>query len=68
MAQLFVVVLDGEACHAGFIHSRPEPLYFWFYFVFINAIWIVVPSLCILHAWGKIHAAVSISASTTKQE
>lgn len=36
---------------AGFEHlvngvsfSRPEALYFWFYFVFMNAIWIVVPA------------------------
>lgn len=25
-------------------YSRPEPLYFWFYFVFLNSIWLVVPS------------------------
>jgi cholestenol delta-isomerase len=33
---------------AGLKHSRPEPLYFWFYFVFMNAIWIVVPGVIIL--------------------
>ncbi len=46
---------------AGFIHSRPEPLYFWFYFVVINAIWIVVPFLCLSHAWAKISEAVGKS-------
>jgi hypothetical protein len=24
--------------------SRPEPLYFWGYFVFLNMMWIVIPS------------------------
>ncbi|KAJ3193959.1 hypothetical protein HK101_003758 [Irineochytrium annulatum] len=27
----------------GFLHTRPEPMYFWFYFVFMNAFWIVIP-------------------------
>lgn len=26
-------------------YSRPEAYYFWGYFVFINAIWIVIPGL-----------------------
>lgn len=52
---------------AGFIHSRPEPLYFWFYFVLINAIWIVVPFLCLLHAWNKISAAVGSSKPKAKR-
>lgn len=25
-------------------YSRPEPYYFWFYFLFLNAIWIFVPA------------------------
>lgn len=28
----------------GVTYSRPEPFYFWFYFIFMNAIWIVVPA------------------------
>ena len=43
---------------AGFVHSRPEALYFWLYFVIINAFWIVIPSAVIVHAWAKISAAV----------
>lgn len=46
----------------GFVHSRPEPLYFWVYFVFMNAIWIVVPFLCIIHAWRKVSAAVGAAS------
>jgi EXPERA (EXPanded EBP superfamily) len=40
-------------------HTRPEPLYFWFYFVIINGIWIVVPTACIVHAAVRINAAVA---------
>jgi len=25
------------------LYSRPEPYYLWFYFVFLNGIWLVVP-------------------------
>jgi cholestenol delta-isomerase len=39
-------------------HSRPEPLYFWFYFVVINGVWIVVPGMCLLHAVRRLNAAV----------
>lgn len=38
-------ILDMEK---GVLHSRPEALYFWGYFVVMNAFWIVVPAF-ILH-------------------
>jgi cholestenol delta-isomerase len=28
---------------AGKSYSRPEPFYFWFYFVLMNAFWIIIP-------------------------
>ena len=28
-------------------YSRPEAFYFWFYFVFMNAFWIVIPAILI---------------------
>lgn len=34
-------ILDMEK---GVLHSRPEALYFWGYFVVMNAFWIVVPA------------------------
>lgn len=59
VGQLYGDVLYFGTCYLeGFVHSRPEPLYFWFYFVIINSIWIVVPFLCIVHAWNRIAAAV----------
>jgi hypothetical protein len=40
-------------------HSRPEALYFWFYFVIINAIWLVVPGMCMVWAARRVNAAVA---------
>jgi len=46
--------------HAGLArHSRPEWLYFWFYFVVVNGVWIVVPLACIVYACRSINQAVS---------
>lgn len=42
---------------AGDVHSRPEPLYYWFYFMFMNALWIVIPGLVAAYAFRKITAA-----------
>ena len=44
---------------AGVPLSRPEPLYFWVYFVFMNAIWIAVPSAIILAGSRRISHAIS---------
>ncbi|XP_032626058.1 3-beta-hydroxysteroid-Delta(8),Delta(7)-isomerase [Chelonoidis abingdonii] len=42
----------------GFAHSEMwHPLYFWFYFVFMNALWIIIPSILLLDAWGHLSAA-----------
>jgi hypothetical protein len=40
-------------------HSRPEALYFWGYFVAMNAIWIIIPSLCLIYSITHINAAVA---------
>lgn len=36
-------------------------MYFWIYFLAVNGIWIVVPSLCIRHAFGKLHQALAVA-------
>lgn len=43
----------------GLVHSRPEFLYFWFYFVVVNAMWILIPSIVIINAAQKVHEAVA---------
>ncbi|MBN3322532.1 EBP isomerase, partial [Atractosteus spatula] len=46
----------------GFSHSQlGHPLYFWFYFVFMNALWIVIPCLLILDAWRHLSVAQALS-------
>ena len=31
--------------YKGLAYCRPEPYYFWFYYVFMNAIWLVIPGV-----------------------
>lgn len=40
-------------------HSRPEPLYFWGYFVLMNFIWIVVPGMCLVYCITNINRSVA---------
>ena len=40
------------------MHTRPEDLYFWGYFVIINAFWIVIPAAVIAYAAAQVSAAV----------
>lgn len=45
----------------GCIHGEKyHPLYFWFYFVFLNSIWIVVPFLCVLESFNKLSRAQAL--------
>ncbi|KDD76356.1 emopamil binding protein [Helicosporidium sp. ATCC 50920] len=61
LGQIYGDVLYYATCFMeGLVHSRPEALYFWIYFIFVNAIWIVVPSLCIHYAFGKLHHALAL--------
>ncbi len=48
-------------CTAGLVHSRPEWLYFWFYFVFVNSIWVVIPAIVMIVAARKISAAITLA-------
>ncbi|XP_061428785.1 3-beta-hydroxysteroid-Delta(8),Delta(7)-isomerase-like [Lethenteron reissneri] len=56
LGQLYgdVLYFCTEFC-SGFQHSEPgHPLYFWFYFVFMNALWIVLPLVLIVDAWSQL--------------
>lgn len=52
------------------LYSRPEPYYLWFYFVFLNGIWLVVPgsmwSPNSMHVWltGTVLLYQSTTATT----
>ena len=45
--------------HAGWIHSRPEPLYFWFYFVVVNGIWVVIPGIIAVASAARLCRAMA---------
>ncbi|KAG2431278.1 hypothetical protein HYH02_013409 [Chlamydomonas schloesseri] len=61
LGQLYGDVLYYLTCfHIGVEkHTRPEPLYFWGYFVGANAIWIIVPITCIIYCARHVNAAVA---------
>ena len=44
---------------AGWIYTRPEALYFWFYFEVVNLIWINIPSFCAMRASKAVMSSVS---------
>ncbi|XP_069603990.1 3-beta-hydroxysteroid-Delta(8),Delta(7)-isomerase [Ranitomeya imitator] len=54
----------------GFSHSEKwHPIYFWFYFVFMNALWIIIPSILIVDSWinlSKSQSTADRSRSTSK--
>lgn len=54
------MVASTECCSSGtgLVHSRPEFIYFWFYFVIVNGVWIVVPAIVLTKAAMRISAAV----------
>ena len=47
----------GTAAFEGMAHTRGEPLYFWFYFVVLNGVWVVLPGVVAWHAGREIVGA-----------
>lgn len=46
----------------NFVHSKTDhPLYFWFYFIFLNAWWLVIPSLLILRSFCKLGSTQALA-------
>ncbi|NXK26657.1 EBP isomerase, partial [Arenaria interpres] len=41
----------------GWTHSDPHPFYFWGYFVGLNGVWVLVPTLLLLDACRNLAAA-----------
>nr|XP_060494147.1 3-beta-hydroxysteroid-Delta(8),Delta(7)-isomerase [Panthera onca] len=52
----------------GFQHGElGHPLYFWFYFVFMNALWLVLPGILVLDSVKQLaHAQSMLDAKATK--
>ncbi|XP_023995606.1 3-beta-hydroxysteroid-Delta(8),Delta(7)-isomerase isoform X1 [Salvelinus sp. IW2-2015] len=59
LGQLYGAVLYFYTEHRdGYSHSQMgHPLYFWFYFVFMNVLWIIIPLVLILDAWRHLQQA-----------
>jgi len=57
------VLYYGTCWLEGFVHSRPEPLYFWVYFVLLNALWIVIPFCVGYKSWREIVRAEKAKTS-----
>ncbi|KXT18547.1 hypothetical protein AC579_2275 [Pseudocercospora musae] len=49
----------------GTVYYRPEPVYFWFYFVLMNFFWILIPGMLI---WQSASKAASAIATVNKFE
>lgn len=57
VCQLYGDVLYFATCHYdGWVHARSEALYFWFYFVAINSVWVVLPAALAWHAASELSA------------
>ena len=53
----------------NFIHGEMwHPLYFWFYFVFMNLLWIVIPLLLIYQSWVNLAKAQAVSDGSSKKK
>ena len=60
VGQIYGDVLYYGTCYLEqFVHSRPEALYFWGYFVALNALWIAIPGGMLAYAASNISAAVA---------
>ncbi|KAI1890228.1 hypothetical protein AGOR_G00151520 [Albula goreensis] len=67
LGQLYGAVLYFFTEHRdGYMHSElGHPLYFWFYFVFMNTLWIVIPLLLIWDSWLQLSAVQALSDGAT---
>jgi cholestenol Delta-isomerase len=58
LCQLYGDVLYfATAAYERMAATRPEPLYVWFYFVFLNGIWVVLPGAVACHTVRALVAA-----------
>ncbi|KAI8106253.1 hypothetical protein M9435_000799 [Picochlorum sp. BPE23] len=62
VCQIYGDILYYGTCYLeDFIHARPEPLYFWGYFVTLNALWIVIPGLVLAYSTRQIVNSLEIT-------
>ncbi|KIN08262.1 hypothetical protein OIDMADRAFT_152464 [Oidiodendron maius Zn] len=44
---LYFATTVFDEFYSGKVYYRPEPFYFWIYFVLMNAVWLVIPGYCL---------------------
>ncbi|KAK3547424.1 hypothetical protein QTP86_020881 [Hemibagrus guttatus] len=66
LGQLYGAVLYFFTEHRdGYMHSEyGHPIYFWFYFVFMNVLWIVIPFTLIMDSWFQLSSTQALSDKT----
>ncbi|KAF5903485.1 3-beta-hydroxysteroid-Delta(8),Delta(7)-isomerase [Clarias magur] len=66
LGQLYGAVLYFFTEHRdGYMHSEyGHPIYFWFYFVFMNVLWIVVPFILIMDSWFQLSSIQALADKT----
>ncbi|XP_031421376.1 3-beta-hydroxysteroid-Delta(8),Delta(7)-isomerase [Clupea harengus] len=69
LGQLYGAVLYFYTEHRDdYIHSEyGHPIYFWFYFVFMNVLWIVIPFVLIVDAWCQLSTVQALSDRAMSQ-
>uniref|UniRef100_A0A3P8YGB1 EXPERA domain-containing protein n=1 Tax=Esox lucius TaxID=8010 RepID=A0A3P8YGB1_ESOLU len=70
LGQLYGAVLYFYTEHRdGYRHSElGHLLYFWFYFVFMNVLWIIIPLVLILDAWRHLQQAQTHTDRALKEK
>ncbi|KAJ1920756.1 ATP-binding protein [Mycoemilia scoparia] len=62
LAQLYGNVLYLSTAYMdNFVAANPHPFYFYGYFVFMNAIWIVIPTILVFQSSKAIYEGMSIA-------
>lgn len=73
MGQIYGDILYFATCYFNekvydLIYCRPEPFYFYAYYIFLNAIWMVIPGYILVHSCGATAGAFKHLQQTTKSK
>lgn len=70
LGQLYGAVLYFYTEHRdGYVHSQfGHPIYFWFYFTFMNLLWVIIPLLLIVDAWKQLSVAQTNADNTVSKK
>lgn len=68
--QLYGAVLYFYTEHRdGYVHSEyGHPVYFWFYYIFMNFLWIIIPLVLIVDSWRQLSAAQTKTDNSKKSK